>query len=320
MKNKQQLQDEVTHWLSLEREGEDLKANSFFISWLKEDENNKIAFEEEKEFLVELISLPESFSKDFKEDIKVSKEIEHKRKNFLLSVASLGSAACILFVVYFSFFTTNVRFSKNYIASNKILKDITLPDNSIVTLDANTSLKVEFYDNKREVFLSKGKAFFSISSNKEKPFYVRTDNIDVKVLGTQFEVVNNKDFKVNVKEGKVRVSNKNDKLLALLTKEQSLSLDNNFHINSIKNSSSNDMALWSKGEFNFKEVSLKDVIKEFLKYEDIKITIDDDSLGNLLITGKFSSKEFDKLLSSLPLIHPVEVINKQDSIVIIRNK
>jgi len=205
-------------------------------------------------------------------------------------------------------------------ASNKIQKDIVLPDTSKITLDANTSIKVEFSDNKRVIFLSQGKAFFEIAPNKEKPFIVKTHKIDIKVLGTKFEVINTKDFQVNVKEGKVRVANKKDTLLALLLKEQSLLLDKNFHISSLNKKVSNTMALWTKGQFDFKQEPLKNVIAEFLKYENIKVIIKDTSLEELPISGKFSSKEFDKVISSLPLIHPISISKKEDKILIMRKK
>ncbi|WP_419676174.1 FecR domain-containing protein [Aliarcobacter butzleri] len=68
-----------------------------------------------------------------------------------------------------------------------MIQDILMPDNSKITLDAKTNIKVAYSKNKREVFLEKGKALFEVSPNKQKPFFVKSDDIFVKVVGTKFE-------------------------------------------------------------------------------------------------------------------------------------
>ncbi|MFN0254678.1 FecR family protein [Pedobacter ureilyticus] len=85
--------------------------------------------------------------------------------------------------------------------------EIVLSDQSVVTLNPGASIDYpnHFAGAKREVFLS-GDAFFKISHNPKKPFYVHNKEIIVKVLGTSFYVKEtSKSAEVAVKNGKVMV-------------------------------------------------------------------------------------------------------------------
>jgi transmembrane sensor len=65
-----------------------------------------------------------------------------------------------------------------------------LPDGSVVRLNANSKLnfeKINAKDGVREVYLT-GEAFFDVVRNPERPFIIHTPAIDVKVLGTSFNV------------------------------------------------------------------------------------------------------------------------------------
>ncbi len=66
---------------------------------------------------------------------------------------------------------------------------IELPDHSKVILNSGSTLKYpdRFEENDRTVFLH-GEAYFDVQRNKKKPFFVKTEDATIKVLGTQFNV------------------------------------------------------------------------------------------------------------------------------------
>jgi len=317
--NNEQKHDELDYWIDLEKAGVNLEKNSAFLEWLNKDELNKKLFNDEKKFFEEINSLPNDFLNEIKNEVKDNRKNANKSKQTIFYFGSFASAACLLLVAYFSIFFDNTTFTHTYIASQKVQNKITLPDNSVISLDANTQIKVKFYDDRREIFLTQGKAFFDVFPNKKRPFIVNTDNTTIKVLGTKFEVVNNKKFELNVKEGRVSISNKKDKLLAFVTKNQSLKLNKYYQIDSIIEKNSQDMALWSEGKFEFRQTSIKDVLKTFRKYININVKIIDKNIEDLKISGNFTSEEFDKIIANLPLIHPV-IIEKEDNQIIIKRK
>ncbi len=86
---------------------------------------------------------------------------------------------------------------------------INLPDKSSVLLSQNSTIRYpkEFSGNSRDVYME-GTAFFEVTKNPKKPFYVNAGNIVAKVLGTSFEIsTNTKDeqVKVVVKSGTVSI-------------------------------------------------------------------------------------------------------------------
>lgn len=87
-----------------------------------------------------------------------------------------------------------------------------LKDQSMVVLEPNARLYYpdSFNSTKREVYLE-GNAFFKVTKNPNRPFYVYSNNIVTQVLGTSFFVRNNSvtnDVEVSVRTGKVAVYEK----------------------------------------------------------------------------------------------------------------
>lgn len=72
---------------------------------------------------------------------------------------------------------------------NGVKSAIILPDNSKVTLNANSKISYPrvFSGRYREVYLS-GEAFFDVTKNARQPFIIHTQKLTVKVLGTSFDV------------------------------------------------------------------------------------------------------------------------------------
>lgn len=93
---------------------------------------------------------------------------------------------------------------------NTLPQIITLSDGSSVLLQPNSKLSYpsEFKNDKREVFLT-GEAFFEVSKNPLKPFYVYSNEVVTRVYGTSFRVIayeGQENVEVMVKTGKVKVS------------------------------------------------------------------------------------------------------------------
>lgn len=317
MTTKEIIQEQACHWISLELDGINLEINKEFNIWIKNPEH-KIVFEEEKNFINEIKSLPKDFLDELRNEVNQNREIENRKKRFLKKFIPLA-AACILAVVYVSFFMEIPNYSKEYLVSNKIQNNIVLPDNSKISLDANTSINVKYYKNKRLVELSRGKAIFDVTSNKEQPFIIQTDRINVKVLGTKFEVVNLDDLiQINVLEGVVKVSKvkENDKELAIVNKGESLVLDKNADLITQKNTNIAKLLQWNEGKYNFQQTSLKEVLNEFSKHLDITVSFEKQNTSEYPISGNFDVEHFDDFLKVLPMIHPIKVIKSGDRIVI----
>lgn len=113
-------------------------------------------------------------------------------KNKLLWISSIAASfIIILSLVYLSKSPkASSNLSKNIVATKPGSKSkISLPDGSQVWLNSESKLTYgeKFGENTREVELI-GEAFFDVVKDKSRPFIIHTNSIDVKVLGTAFNV------------------------------------------------------------------------------------------------------------------------------------
>ena len=85
----------------------------------------------------------------------------------------------------------------------------TLEDGSVVFLAKETSIRYpeHFVSDKREVSLQ-GDAFFDVAKNRERPFWIDTEQVKIEVLGTAFSVKSVEDapFRLSVQRGTVKVT------------------------------------------------------------------------------------------------------------------
>lgn len=112
---------------------------------------------------------------------------------------------------------------------NSERKRIQLPDGSIIKLDPGSSIRFDkaFDGPTREIFMSDGEAWYDIAQNNDRPFIIHTGRLNVRVLGTSFNIRaihNIQEQTVLVKQGKVQVLQK-DNTLGILTAGRQLIYD-----------------------------------------------------------------------------------------------
>lgn len=161
---------------------------------------------------------------------RLTKRTEKKSGTFsMLRQSWIGYAAAVILVAGFGFYFFN-RETRSLADSQQVKmiekfnpsgtrSILTLSDSSVIYLGAESRIQFpeHFTGAKREVSLE-GEAFFEISHNREKPFIVRTGNVETQVLGTSFKIEAFKDrqLTVSVATGKVSVGYKEDRTLASL--------------------------------------------------------------------------------------------------------
>ena len=158
--------------------------------------------------------------------------------------------------------------------------EIILADGTKVHLNSGSSLKypVSFTNTKnRKVFLE-GEAFFDVTENKEQPFVVVTDDIDVTVLGTEFNISNYPEetsIKTVLVEGKVEVTAKTqngEKLDSkILAPNQLATTSKGGHETFITTVDTNVYTAWRTGHLNFKATPFNQIIKRLERNFNVTI-------------------------------------------------
>ena len=170
---------------------------------------------------------------------------------------------------------------------------VLLSDGTLVQLNAGSKLTfpATFTGKTRGVFL-KGEGFFEVSKNAKMPFIVKTDQIDIRVLGTTFNIsaYGDEQFVTTVLlEGKVNIEQK-DKLFAneklTLVPGQGCFYSIADRHSNVKEVNVNDYILWKDGLYKFEAMPLREVTNRVRRYYNMNIQINDEQLANTLISGK----------------------------------
>ena len=162
------------------------------------------------------ISFTDAESNAAEIDIPKSRRIS---KKWLVSVGMVATAVALFFVLKHTVGFSEVKNKKQSTLSRVNTKpgsrttQIQLPDGSVVRLNSSSSLTYDknFGKNLREVNLT-GEAFFDVTKDSSHPFLIHTKVIDIKVLGTSFNVrsyPNDANTETSLIRGKVEVTVKN---------------------------------------------------------------------------------------------------------------
>jgi len=170
---------------------------------------------------------------------------------------------------------------------------ITLSDNSSVWLNSGSKLiyPARFAPEKREVYLE-GEAIFEVSHNKQQPFMVITHDIEVKVLGTVFDVSAYNDDATSttiLESGSVEMKYKTN---SLLSQSKVKMVPGTMAVydpieKTVKQTQVNTKLYtsWREGYFVFERQSLGEILKKISRYYNVSIQLNDQSLANETFTG-----------------------------------
>lgn len=149
---------------------------------------------------------------------------------------------------------------------------LTLSDGSQVWLNAESSLRypTSFTGNERKVEIT-GEAYFEVARNEAMPFKVANRKAEIAVLGTHFNVNaydDEKDLKVTLLEGSVKVSANNDQKI-IKPGEQAI-VSSNITIN--PKADLEAVMAWKNGLFHFSSASLPEVLRQLARWYDVDVT------------------------------------------------
>lgn len=206
------------------------------------------------------------------------------------------------------------------------IKTIVLADNSEITLGAKSHMSTRISEAARSVDLISGEAFFNVAKDRQKPFFVRVNNVSVEVVGTQFNVHKIRDaVSVAVLEGIVNVfeQSKQDILSkstpdVVLTAGQRVvkAADKAFEAVTVVPSS--DLGAWRLGRLIYRDISLADVVTDAGRYFEGKILLQSKDLADIKVTMTLRTDQVAQLPKMLAETLPLEVHGTADNIILLK--
>lgn len=172
-----------------------------------------------------------------------------------------------------------------------------------------------FKGKTREVMLE-GEAFFDVSHNAEKPFYVKTDALRMKVYGTKFNVqAYHQDMNYNIVlvEGKVSLNSTSDLQAkeVFLAPSQKASIIKGAEKIEVTTVESTDIyTAWVDGYLTFSDEDLSDLLKRVSRYYNAEIEIE-PNLNLQTIYGKLDLKDdLERVLDGIAFISKTHYIKQ----------
>jgi len=187
---------------------------------------------------------------------------QKKRRPWRLG--GIAAAACLVIAVASLWFLGG---STHYTTSIGEQRVVELPDASVITLNADSQIKVRLEKTRREIDLQRGEALFRVAHDTRRPFRVHTRAGFVQAVGTQFNVQErvNGDTRVSVLEGKVRaVSTSGQELLLSAGQEADVRLDGS--IARREHAMVANTVAWRQHRLIFDSAPLDEIAAEFNRY------------------------------------------------------
>ncbi|MCE5331178.1 MAG: FecR domain-containing protein [Bacteroidales bacterium] len=210
---------------------------------------------------------------------------------------------------------------------------ITLPDGSTVNLNSGSVLRYPAHFNyeNRSVTME-GEAYFDVKKDTSHPFYVKTNGVTVRVLGTKFNVKSYPDEKtveMTLVTGKIELyaNNKeiNDKnrLLVLAPNEQAVfNVEKGNNDSIVKMEYNKDVDVtpiisWKDNRLMFKDEKLINLAQKMERWYNVDIDIQDEKLRSMTFSGVFVKETIEQSLNALKLAAPFRYKMEKNKVIIL---
>jgi ferric-dicitrate binding protein FerR (iron transport regulator) len=245
-------------------------------------------------------------------NIMVEANIPTTEKKLLIPFTKWSIAAGLIILISFGTFAFNYFYNPEVTvyAGKGQKKELTLPDGSRVWLNADTkiSYRKKFNNPVREIHLT-GEAFFSVVKN-HKPFIVKTEKMDIKVLGTTFNIKSypeDETCETTLVTGSVTIEQKDrpNKQITLKPQQKAiLSLtDNNIQV---VNTNLEKTTSWKNGNLVFDNENIDMVLNKLERWYGLKINIEQDTaVLNERYTIIIKDENIEEVIRLLQLTSPL---------------
>jgi transmembrane sensor len=240
-------------------------------------------------------------------------------------VSGAATVAAVLAVAtVWSVLRTQGYVAQTYQTATGQVRDVVLPDGSIVGLNTQTELEWVGSPHDRRVRLIRGEAYFQVVHDPSRPFRILLAHSEVQVLGTRFDVYQmaNGDVRVSVVSGTVAVEGMDNGVGATpswsrrLTAGQQIEYSPVGLVADIHSIVAQKVIRWRQGILETQGEPLSDFVGDLSRYTTERIVIADPRAAVQKVGGAFSIHDLDDTLDRLSRVAPVTVTHEHGEVVL----
>lgn len=254
-------------------------------------------------------------------------KIYNTPRKISLFIRRYAVAACLIVAVGLgAYFLGNEKIAQNNdgVVTMSVMNgqkaDIVLADGTRVFINSGTKLTYDASYNKKDRVLSlEGEAYFEVAKDKERPFIVKANGINVEALGTSFNVKAYADEKLTsviLLKGKVKVG-KDDKENVLQPNER---IEYNLHSNTFEKSELHpnaDHLLWRSKQLTFYGESLEEICSMLTRMYNCKFEFGSEAVKKYTYNGMIKNNSLINVLDFISQTASIKYEIKPDSTIVI---
>ncbi|MFC2133188.1 FecR family protein [Bacteroidota bacterium] len=233
-------------------------------------------------------------------------------------------AAAVLFIFLAGVYFVSKIFSgpemKTIFVNNLEHLEISLPDGTIVKLDAGASLQYsENFGNEERNVLLNGEGYFEVTPNPDKPFTILANNAVVTVLGTAFNLrawEGDGKTTIAVAEGKVSFKENKEQNAGevILTEGYASTITGDSPPSTPVETDINEHLLWLNKEMGFKSASLKEILDQLNRWYDLEFILPNNSYLNDRLTIYLKNDSIENILDLVSITMNLQYERKENII------
>jgi ferric-dicitrate binding protein FerR (iron transport regulator) len=276
-----------------------------------------------------------------------------KKRRYYAAAAVVILLACVLWIGQRSFShaplqpSLPLEYSRSSNPGER--KSFQLADGTKVMLNAGSRMRIstDFNEKSRELTLE-GEAFFDVAKDAQRPFIIRTSSMDIKVLGTTFNVkaypadniaeasLLNGSVEVMVKgpDSQKIILRPSEKIIIPNTPGSDLPViparkNNNagaaqkFRIEKLSFSPAENFPAevsWTENRLAFNDESFSEIAVKLERWYNVSIRFEDEPVGEFRFTATFDKKTIEQVLDALAASRPFEYRREEENKMVISKK
>lgn len=298
------------------------------LDWIDQNPESILRLKEEQERLRPVISAQKVETTDkqwsrllsFIEPRQPNTSTKNRIRRSVIGITTIAASLVVGLILY-SIFNFGPHKTKDVIVTYRSVTttlgektSVTLPDGTKVNLNSGSKLRYpsSFSGTERKVELS-GEAFFDVVKNETLPFIVQTHDLNVRVLGTKFNVEafpNASAVNTTLISGKVILEKELNKKMVSLTEmkpnERAVYLINDQKLSLSTEKNLNQYIAWKDGKLVFLNDPVEEVVKKLGLWYNVSVVIKSEELKNSHFTGTFTNETIEKVLTLLSVSSPID--------------
>ncbi len=258
----------------------------------------------------------------------ISHRINKSQRQNKLRIIAISTAASvfILFSVgyYFLFndHTAKDNLWTEVLTPNGVRDSVLLADGSKIYLNGGSRLKypLEFAGKTRNIIFS-GEGYFDIARKKDSPFFITTDAMEVRVLGTKFNLkAYSEDTLVEtiLEEGKVQLLSTESNILVEMAPDDHTIFNKQNSIFSTEKTDAKKASMWRNGKYSFRSTPFLELAQNLERGFGVEIVFKNpEAMKKKQFKGDFINGEsIDEIFSILKIAGQIEYTKENNTFII----